>query len=281
MLLLLAAAILAPAASARTVLIVLENRELDEAIGGPGSSTLDELSQQGALAVDYHAIAHPSLPNYLALTGGSTFGIGEDCTDCQARGANLATQLSAAGISWRAYMGGMPQPCFEGAESGQYAKRHNPFLYFPAIADNPKLCADDIPETELDTALAHHDLPSFAWISPDLCDDAHSCPLAKADEYLAGLLPRLRRQLGRHGLLIVTFDEGSSNASCCGNAHGGRVATILVGPEVRKGARLHHPYSHYSLLATLEDRFGLPRLRNARSAVPMKAAFKRGAGLSG
>lgn len=207
------------------------------------------------------------------MTGGSTFGISEDCTNCHASGANLATQLSAAGISWRAYMGSMPRPCFKGAEVGSYAKRHNPFLYFPSIAGNPSLCAHDVPESELDAQLAHHDLPAFSWISPNLCNDAHSCELGKADEYLGHLAPRLLRELGSHGLLLITFDEGSSNAGCCGNAHGGRVATILIGPEVQKGIRLRHPYSHYSLLATLEDRLGVGRLREARHATPMTAAF--------
>ena len=261
------------AGPSHTVLIVLENHELNEVIGGSESSALDELSKNGALAVHYYAVAHPSLPNYLALTGGSTFGISEDCTDCHASGTNLATQLSAAGVSWRAYMGSMPRPCFKGAEVGSYAKRHNPFLYFPSIASNPSLCAHDVPESELDAQLTHHDLPTFSWISPNLCNDAHSCEFGKADEYLGNLAPRLLRQLGSHGLLIITFDEGSSNAGCCGNAHGGRVATILIGAEVQKGIRLRHPYSHYSLLATLEDRLGVGRLREARRATPMTAAF--------
>jgi hypothetical protein len=262
--------------SSHTVVIVLENRELSEVVGAAKSSVFDELAATGALAVDYHAVAHPSLPNYLALIGGSTFGIDEDCTDCQASGANLATQLSAAGLSWRAYMGSMPRPCFGGAESGDYAKRHNPFLYFPSVADNPKLCANDVPEGELSEQLAKGELPAFSWISPNLCDDAHSCDLGDAEDYLRKLIPRLRRELGPRGILAITFDEGSSNASCCGNADGGRVATILIGPEVRRGVRLHGAYSHYSLLATLEDRFGLDRLRNARTAAPMTAAFEQG-----
>lgn len=262
--------------SSHTVVIVLENRELSEVIGATKPPAFDELAAAGALAVDYHAVAHPSLPNYLALIGGSTFGINEDCTNCKASGANLATQLSAAGLSWRAYMGSMPRPCFGGAEVGDYAKRHNPFLYFPAVADDPKLCADDVPESELGEQLAQSDLPAFSWISPNLCNDAHSCDLGDAEEYLRELVPRIRHQLGPHGLLALTFDEGSSNAGCCGNANGGRVATILIGPEVRRGVRLHGAYSHYSLLATLEDRLGLGRLRNARTATPMTAAFRAG-----
>jgi hypothetical protein len=259
-----------------TAVIVLENHELSEVINAPKSSVFDELAATGALAVDYHAVTHPSLPNYLALIGGSTFGIDEDCTNCHASGANLATQLSAAGLSWRAYMGSMPRPCFGGAESGDYAKRHNPFLYFPSVADNSKLCANDVPEGELGEQLAKGELPAFSWISPNLCDDAHSCDLGDAEEYLRKLVPRIRRELGPRGILAITFDEGSTNASCCGNADGGRVATILIGPEVRRGARLHGAYSHYSLLATLEDRLDLGRLRNARTATPMNAAFEQG-----
>lgn len=263
-------------APSHTVLIVLENHELSEVFDGEESPALEELAEMGTLAVNYFAVSHPSLPNYLALAGGSTFGISDDCTDCQARGANLATQLSAAGVSWRAYMGGMEEACFGGAEAGGYVKRHNPFLYFPSVANDPRLCANDVPESALDVQLAHHDLPTFSWLSPSLCDDAHSCALGKADEYLGRRVPRLLKQLGRHGLLVITFDEGTSNAGCCGKPGGGRVATILIGPDVRRGVRLHRRYSHYSLLATLEDRLGVARLRAARQAVPMAAAFKKG-----
>ena len=95
-----------------TVLVVLENHELGEVLGASDAPYFNQLVSQGALAVNYHAITHPSLPNYLALAGGSTFGISEDCTDCLASGPSLATQLSAAGRSWRAYMGAMPSPCW-------------------------------------------------------------------------------------------------------------------------------------------------------------------------
>jgi hypothetical protein len=259
-----------------TVLIVLENRELGEVIGASDAPYFNQLASQGALAVNYHALTHPSLPNYLALAGGSTFGIGEDCTDCLASGPNLATQLSAAGESWRAYMGAMPRPCFAGAEAGEYAKRHNPFMYFPSVASDPSLCARDVPETELRPDLAHHRLPTFAWVSPSLCDDAHSCGFGSADRYLRGVVPQLLGALGPDGLLAITFDEGTTNAGCCDGAAGGRVATVLLGPRVRGGAHLHSAYSQYSLLATIEDRLGLARLRHARAAPALSAAFATG-----
>lgn len=248
------------------MVIVLENKEFGEVIGASDAPYFNRLVTRGALAVDYHAITHPSLPNYLALAGGSTFGIREDCTDCHASGPSLATQLAAAGVDWRAYMGAMPSPCFRGAEAGDYAKRHNPFMYFPSVTSKPSLCARDVPEAQLQADLGEGRLPAFAWISPGLCDDAHSCTFGSADAYLHRIVPPLLRQLGPGGLLAITFDEGTTNSACCGNAAGGRVATVLLGPEVTAGARLRGSYSHYSLLATIEDRFGLSRLRNARSA---------------
>jgi hypothetical protein len=259
-----------------TVLIVLENHELDEVIGASDAPYLNHLASQGALAVNYHAITHPSLPNYLALAGGSTFGISEDCTDCLASGPNLATQLAAAGESWRAYMGAMPSPCYAGAEAGEYAKKHNPFMYFPSVTSNPSLCARDVPEAQLRTDLAGGRLPAFAWISPGLCDDAHSCAFGSADRYLRGVVPKLLGAIGPDGLLAITFDEGTTDAGCCDGAAGGRVATVLLGPRVRKGARLREAYSQYSLLATIEDRFGVARLRHARTAPALGAAFSPG-----
>ncbi len=248
-------------APSRVFLIVLENHEYDAVAGNPDAPYINGLAARGALATDYHAVAHPSLPNYLALLGGSTFGIAENCTECVVAGSNLALQLSRAGIPWRAYMEGMPHPCFRGAEAGDYVKRHDPFMYFPSIAAVPERCADVAPAARLDADLRHDTLPAFGWLSPGLCNDAHNCPIAVADRYLAALAPRIVKHLGRHGLLVVTFDEGSSTAG-----GGGRVMTVVVGPDVPRGIRLAGPYDHYSLLAAVERHFGLPRLRRVRGA---------------
>jgi hypothetical protein len=261
------AAVAAPRTPSHTVVIVLENRDLDEVIGSPEAPFLSYLAARGALAVNYYAVAHPSLPNYLALLGGSTYGIAENCTDCFVTGPNLATQLSRAGISWKAYMGGMPAPCYTGDDLGFYAKRHNPFVYFPSITSLPKRCARIVPESSLWTDLDRR-LPTFAWLTPDLCHDGHDCRFDAADYHLSRLVPRLMRQLGPHGLLVVTFDEGSGNSG-----GGGWIATILAGPEVPHGIEIRRVASHYSLLASLEDRFGLPRLGSAVYAQPLAPAL--------
>lgn len=253
-------------AGSHFVLIMLENRELSEAIGERSTPYLNALAHRGALALDYHAITHPSLPNYIALLAGSPLGIGSDCTGCAARGQDLTDELERAHLSWRAYMEGMPDPCYKGAESGGYAKKHDPFMYFEQIAGSRERCAKVVPFPELAGALRTDTLPAFSWITPNLCDDGHDCPNSSVNAFLARTVPYILRGIGPQGVLAITWDEGSSDSGCCKLAAGGKVGLILLGPRVRPGARLTAPADHYSLLALIEQVFGLPRLRGAACA---------------
>jgi hypothetical protein len=265
-------------ASSHLVVIVLENREIGEVIGDSSAPYIQKLVEHGALASDYYAIAHPSLPNYIALLAGDPLGISSDCTDCQARGATLPDQFERAHIGWRAYMEDLPQPCYVGAFAGGYAKKHDPFIYFPQIAGDPSRCRNVVPLTQLTGDLRQRRLPTFAWITPNLCDDGHDCPIASVDHFLAHLVPYLLAGIGPHGVLAMVWDEGTSNNGCCSLAAGGRVPLILAGPSVRAGYRLRTPADHYSLLALIEDSFRLPRLRGAGCPCTpsLDAAFKRG-----
>jgi hypothetical protein len=258
------------------VVIVLENRELGEAIGDRSAPYLQALARKGVLATDYHAISHPSLPNYIALLAGDPLGISSDCGECQAHGSTLVDQLESAHVGWRAYMEGMPEPCYRGASAGGYVKRHDPFMYFPQIAADPVRCRNVVPLTRLAADLRHVSLPPFVWISPNLCDDGHDCANAAVDRFLAHLAPYLLASLGPRGTLAVVWDEGTTNSGCCGSAAGGRVPLILAGPRVLAGHRLNSPADHYSLLALIEDSFGLPRLRGAACPCTpsLDAAFK-------
>ena len=255
--------------------IVLENQAFGRVIGNPGVPFINRLADRGALTARYFAITHPSLPNYLAIVGGSTFGIRSDCVKCSARGSNLALQLDRAGVSWRAYMEDMPKPCFLGGYAASYAKKHDPFAYFPSITGDPQECANLVPGSRLYSDLRQNDLPAFSWFTPNLCNDGHDCGIAYADGYLKKLLPKVLPRLGPHGFLVLTFDEGVSKRGCCRVAHGGRIATVLVGPDVRRGARLNAAFDHYSLLRTLEDAFSLSHIRGAAGAKPIRSAFRR------
>jgi len=246
--------------------IVMENEEYGDVIGSRSTPYINRLASRYALAQGMYAVAHPSLPNYLALTGGSTFGITSDCTDCTVNASSLPDQLERAGLSWRAYMEDLPRPCFQGANAGGYAKKHDPFLYYRAIAGDPARCASIVGLPQLDADETAHNLPAFLWITPNLCHDMHDCPLQDGDRFLAGLVPALLRALGPRGLLFITWDEGSSDSECCRLASGGHVASILAGAAAHPGARLSTPVDHYSILQTIEDLLALPRLRGAACA---------------
>ena len=103
----------------------------------------------------------------------------------------------------------------------------------------------------------------MVWITPNLCHDMHDCDPAVGDRFLSHLLPPLLAALGRHGLLVLTWDEGSTDQGCCRLASGGHIATIVAGAGARPGARLATPVDQYSILQAIEDLLGLPRLRGA------------------
>ena len=246
--------------------IVMENKEYGDILGSSSAPFINSLSRRFALATEMYAIAHPSLPNYLALTGGSTFGIDSDCTDCSVGASSLIDQLQAAHLSWRAYMEDLPRPCFTGASAGDYAKKHDPFAYYTRVTRSPARCANIVALTRLAADERDRALPRFVWISPNLCHDMHDCSVSTGDRFLSGLVPGLLRALGRGGLLFLTWDEGGSDNGCCRLARGGHIVTIVAGAGARSGARLAKPTDHYSVLQTIEDLLGLERLRGAACA---------------
>lgn len=248
---------------AHVAVVVLENHEYGQVIGSRATPYLNSLAQRSGLAAQMYAITHPSLPNYLALTGGSSFGIGSDCGTCSVPGNGLVGQLDARAITWKAYMESMPSPCFKGEAAGEYAKKHDPFMYYRALAASRPDCERVIPLTELQSDERAHTLPTLIWITPNLCHDAHDCGLEVTDHFMSTLLPPLLRALGSNGLLFLTFDEGTTDDGCCRLASGGHIFTVVAGPGARPGARLKTPVDHYSVLQTVEDLLGLSRLRGA------------------
>jgi phosphatidylinositol-3-phosphatase len=251
---------------AHIAVIVMENEEYGDIIGSRQTPFVNALARRSALAQGMYATTHPSLPNYLALTGGSTFGVTSDCSDCTVHASGLAEQLAAAGVSWKGYMEDLPHPCFTGAGSGLYAKKHDPFMYYTPLYTDPAQCHHVVPLAELATDEARGTLPQFIWITPNLCHDMHDCSPATGDAFLARLVPPLLSRLGSRGLLFITWDEGTSNDGCCRLASGGHIATIVAGPGARAGARLATPSDQYSILQALEDLLRLKRLRGAACA---------------
>ncbi len=257
--------------------VVMENEEYADIVGSGSTPFINALSRRGALAQQMYAITHPSLPNYLALTSGATHGITDDCSDCTVPGAGLVAQLQGTGISWRAYMEDLPRPCFAGSSAGGYARKHDPFILYDKIRNDPGWCQRVVPYGDLGADERARALPRLLWITPNLCHDMHDCDPATGDRFLAGMIPPLLQSLGPRGLLILTWDEGSSDSGCCRLAHGGHIATILAGGLAKPGARLRTPVDHYSVLQTIEDLLALPRLAGAACAcTPSVAPLLRG-----
>src|SRR6476661_6321017 len=157
--------------------IVLENHETTSIIGSSSAPYINSLAQQYGLASNYYGIRHPSLPNYLALIGGDTFGVTNDCTNCFVNAPNLVDQLEGAGKSWKSYQESMPSPCYIGDAGSLYRQKHNPFIYFDNIRKDPARCNKIVPLTQLDADLKANTVPNFVWITPNLCDDTHDCPI--------------------------------------------------------------------------------------------------------
>lgn len=246
--------------------IVMENHEYGSIIGSSAAPYINSLAANYGVATNYYAASHPSLPNYLALTAGSTFGVTSDCTSCYVNAANVADEIEASGRSWKAYMEDMPSPCYLGASYNNYAMKHNPFVYFDDIRNNPARCAAHVvPFTEFSRDMSSGNVPNFAWITPNLCNDMHDCSVSTGDTWLRSVVPQITGSAAfrNGGVLFITWDEGSSNAGCCGDSAGGQVATLVISPRSIAGYRSRVAENHYGLLRTIEDAFRLPHLNAA------------------
>jgi phospholipase C len=275
--------------------VVMENEERPSVLAVP---TIAALAKRYASADAWYAVSHPSLPNYLAMVSGSTWGVTSDCTTCDQTGPDLGAQLSAAGITWGAYMENMPGPCFTGPQSpdGLYAEKHDPFVYFAGVRDVAGVCAHVQPLTSLTPLLsstaAARDVPRFVWVTPNLCDDGHNCSAATSGTWLAGFVATVTASPAwtDGGALVVTWDEGATDdgidpatGTLSSTGGGGNVLTLVIAPHVPAGLVVHTRFDHYSLLRTIEDAFGLPLLGAAAdgSTAPMSAFWSGAAGGGG
>jgi phosphatidylinositol-3-phosphatase len=269
---------------AHLMVVVEENHAFGQIIGSPAAPFLNRLAAHGTLLSGYHAVTHPSLPNYVALLSGRT-PIGSDCGACTFAGPTLVDQLEARHISWAAYYQGLPRACSTVPQAGAYTEAVDPFMHAADVRDHPGRCDRVLPFRRFHSDLAAGRLPTVVFVMPDLRHDMHSGPVRVADRWLRRLVGQLQaapvwRQDTR---LVVTFDESRRPdvRSCCGGlARGGRIPTIVAGPRVPPG-RDPTPYSHYALLRSIEAAFGLPFLGHAgdpaTATIPAVADPSRGA----
>ena len=238
-----------PKPAKHVFVIVLENTSYQQAIGQP---YIASLARQYALATNYSAVANPSLPNYLAMTSGSTWGIADDAYH-QLPSGGVGSQLTRARISWKAYMEGFTGDCFNSPYP--YALKHNPFAYYGGACP-----ANIVPMTDLAADLKAG-TPQLSWITPGMCNDGHDCGVRTADRWLSQVVPQITSSPAwrKDGVLFITWDESSGGDS--------RVALLVVAPTLR--GQITTPLDHYSLSATISEQLGVPRLAEAQQATSL------------
>jgi hypothetical protein len=245
-----------PAAWQHVVWIVMENHAYDEVVGAP---FIASLAARCGLATSYTAVAHPSVPNYIALTSGDTQGITSTVSPAQQL---LAPSIfSQLGTRWRTLAESMPAACAL-AGGGLYMSTHNPAAYYADLA--PACAAQNVPLTDAPDLSA-----AFTFIAPNSCNSMHDCPVATGDAWLGQLVPKLldspQYRAGATAI-FVTWDEDDGSAAQ-------HVATLVISPSTAPGTQDPTAYDHYSLLRTTEEMLGLAPLANAATAASMRGPF--------
>ncbi|WP_225725426.1 MULTISPECIES: alkaline phosphatase family protein [unclassified Nocardia] len=259
-----AVALPAPAAAAtipkfdHIVLVMFENTGYDNIIGSPDAPYFNQLADNGALFTDAHALTHPSQPNYIALFSGDTQGVTDDGCPYDFTGVdNLGNQLNGHGYRFVGYSEDMPSAGYTGcsASDGQYRRKHNGWVDFDNV---PK--ESNQPYSAFPTDFTQ--LPTVSFVTPNMCNDIHDCPVSTGDSWLKDKLSGYADWAkANNSLLIITFDEDEGTDV-------NRIPTIFYGATVNTGQYGEH-IDHYSVLRTIEDAYGLTPVGNAAGATPI------------
>lgn len=258
------------------LIIVLENQDYPKASADP---YLALLGRAGFNLTGFHALFHPSYPNYLAMVSGKEIiTSGDRQADYPDR--TIADLLEARGLTWKNYAEDYPGGCFTGSSSGRYARKHVPFLSFTRVRSTQ--CGRIVPGTEFQRDRAAGALPAYMFYSPNLDNDGHDPVLSGATglrnstRWLRSFLEPLRADTAfmSRTLVVVTYDESRSDPPAdvaplhpWGRARQDRnhIYTVLLGAGVRV-ASADRPLNHLDVLRTIEWNFGLPPLAAGDSA---------------
>ncbi|HEY6349333.1 MAG TPA: alkaline phosphatase family protein [Candidatus Angelobacter sp.] len=280
-------------------LLVMESEPKAAILGNADAPILNALANDYGLATNYSGVGDPSEPNYVAMLGGDTFGLTTDdpywFPGQTINASNLMTQLEAAGKTWRGYFQNMPYPGYRGYcypdkclgipdADTQYVAKHNGIVNF-ANMQNPTEFGKMFPFSQLAEDLEAGTVSNFSYIVPDECDDMHGAPpwcvdsgatssvqqsflIARGDAFVGSLVNAITSSsmwLAGNNAIVITFDEG--------NTPTGLVATIVITSHGPRGVKDKTSLTHFSLLASLQQTFGLPCLANACTANLMTALF--------
>ncbi len=237
---------------AHIVVVVEENRSAADVIGNKSAPYINSLASDGALMTQSFAITHPSEPNYLALFAGGTLGLASDACPID-RGAtpNLGSELLGGGQTFTGYSEDLPSVGSPTCGSGKYARKHAPWVNFTNVPP-----ASSVPFSSFPPSSDYDSLPTVAFVVPNLDNDMHDGSVARGDGWLNNNLSAYATWAKtNNSLLVVTWDEDD-------NGENNQIPTIFYGANVRTGT-YGDPVTHYNVLATLEQMYGLDTTGNA------------------
>ncbi len=285
--------------------VMMENTSLSTlqtAMSGGMAPNLKAMTSAYATGSDYHGVTHPSLPNYIALTSGGTQGVVCDCSalagqgtcstnslacegaialgfpcSCPNDATNVADQLEAAGKTWMAFGESMGTPC-NLTDSGNYAQRHVPFLYYDDIQTSAARCDAHVVDFSNFSVASP---AAFNFIAPNLIDDMHnpdpttSVNIPDGDAWIGPQVAAITASAAYKsgGLLVVVWDEDDGSGGVLGTTDD-PIGIFVISPYAKSGGYVSAVMAnHYSLLATIEDGFGMSRLGSAATATPLTDYF--------
>jgi phosphatidylinositol-3-phosphatase len=251
-----------PSVYDHVVWIVMENHSYGQIIGSSDAPYLNKLAGHAGLATNFYAEAHPSLPNYIAMTSGSTHGITDDKppTDHPLSVASIFSLLPGGGS--RSLEESMPVNCGQ-TDAGNYAVRHNPQAYYTNLGGG---CARyNVPLADPPDLSAR-----FTFVTPNLINDMHNGTVADGDTWLSAFVPKLLASAeyaaGRTAVFI-TWDEDDDLSE-------NHIPTFVIAPSVAPGTQVSTTLNHYSLLRATQEMLDVtPLLENAATAADMRSPF--------
>ena len=255
-------------------IVVEENANYSDVIANPSMPYLNGLASQYGLATNYFANAHPSIPNYFQLTTGQLLTPIDALTPhtFPVDANNVVRELVAAGKTWKSYAEDLPMVGYTGDDAGHYAVRHNPLAYFTDVQNDAKQMQNLVPFSQLAGDLNTINLPEYSFIVPNLCNDAHDCPLSTADTWLKNNIDPLIQstQFQKDGLLIIVFDEANDTDFTSG---GGHVTAVIVSPLAKRGYKSIAFYQHQSVLRLMLEGLGITKSPGDAAAAPAMWEF--------
>ena len=252
------------------IVVVEENTDYSSVIGSSSMPYLNGLAQQYALATKYYAVTHPSIGNYFMMTVGKII-TNDDSYSTVVGDDHIIRHLLHAGKTWKSYAEDLPSVGYTGGDVGNYARKHNVIALLSDVVNDSTQRRNLVPFTQFATDLAGGHLPDYAFVAPNLCDDAHSCSLATADQWLQTNIDPLVKSatFQQDGLLVIVFDEAGSGDATNG---GGHVPCVIVSPKAKRGYQGIGVYEHQSLLRLTAEALGVTP-PNAAAAAPDMGEF--------